>query len=41
VLLRNVQTPNDREHQVFGAKAYADNPDGALKSAMSATVHLQ
>jgi HlyD family secretion protein len=40
-LPRNVQTHSDREHQVFGAKVYVDNPQGILKSGMSATVRLQ
>lgn len=40
-LPRNVQTRSDREHQVFGAKIYIDNPQGVLKSGMSATVRLQ
>jgi HlyD family secretion protein len=40
-LPRNVQTRDDREHQVFGVKVRVDNPDGVLKSGMSATVHLQ
>ena len=40
-LPRNVQTHSDREHQVFGAKIYIDNPQGILKSGMSATVRLQ
>jgi HlyD family secretion protein len=40
-LPRNVQTRDDRQHQVFGAKVYVDNPDGVLKSGMSATVRLQ
>ena len=40
-LPRNVQTKSDREHQVFGVKVYVDNPQQALKSGMSATVHLQ
>ncbi len=40
-LPRNVQTRDDREHQVFGVKVRVDNPDGILKSGMSATVHLQ
>jgi multidrug resistance efflux pump len=39
-LPRNVQTLNDREHQVFGVKIFIDNPDGILKSGMSATVRL-
>lgn len=40
-LPRNVQTRNDREHEVFGVKVRVDNPDGVLKSGMSATVRLQ
>ena len=40
-LPRNVQTRDDREHQVFGVKVRVDNPDGVLKSGMSATVTLQ
>lgn len=40
-LPRNVQTRSDREHQVFGAKVYVNNPQGILKSGMSATVRLQ
>ncbi len=40
-LPRNVQTHNDREHQVFSAKVFVDNPNGVLKSGMSATVRLQ
>jgi HlyD family secretion protein len=39
-LPRNVQTPDDREHQVFGVKVYVDNGNGALKSGMSASVKL-
>jgi len=39
-LPRNVQTLNDREHQVFGVKIFIDNPAGVLKSGMSATVRL-
>jgi multidrug resistance efflux pump len=39
-LPRNVQTRDDREHEVFGVKVHVDNPDGILKSGMSATVHL-
>jgi len=39
-LPRNVQTPDDREHQVFAVKVYADNPDGVLKSGMSASVRF-
>jgi multidrug resistance efflux pump len=40
-LPRNVQTPDDRQHQVFGVKVYVDNPNGVLKSGMSATVRLK
>jgi RND family efflux transporter MFP subunit len=40
-LPRNVQTRDDRQHQVFGTKVRVDNSDGALKSGMSATVRLQ
>jgi HlyD family secretion protein len=40
-LPRNVQTHDDREHEVFGVKVHVDNPDGILKSGMSATVRLQ
>lgn len=40
-LPRNVQTRDDREHEVFGAKVYVDNAQGVLKSGMSATVRLQ
>lgn len=40
-LPRNVQTRDDREHQVFGAKVMVDNASGVLKSGMAATVLLQ
>jgi HlyD family secretion protein len=40
-LPRNVQTRDDREHQVFGVKVHVDNPNGVLKSGMAATVNLQ
>jgi multidrug resistance efflux pump len=40
-LPRNVQTPDDRQHQVFAVKVYCDNAAGILKSGMSATVRLQ
>jgi HlyD family secretion protein len=40
-LPRNVQSRDDRQHQVFGVKVRVDNPDGVLKSGMSATVRLQ
>jgi len=39
-LPRNVQTPDDRQHQVFAVKVYAENPDGVLKSGMSASVRF-
>lgn len=40
-LPRNVQTPDDREHQVFAVKIYCDNAAGTLKSGMSASVRLK
>jgi multidrug resistance efflux pump len=40
-LPRNVQTPDDRQHQVFGVKVYVDNAGSVLKSGMSATVQLK
>jgi HlyD family secretion protein len=40
-LPRNVQTPDDRQHQVFGVKVYVDNANGALKAGMSASVVLR
>jgi multidrug resistance efflux pump len=40
-LPRNVQTHEDREHQVFGVKVYVDNSQAVLKSGMAATVRLQ
>jgi multidrug resistance efflux pump len=40
-LPRNVQTRDDRQHQVFGVKVHVDNSEGILKSGMSATVRLQ
>jgi multidrug resistance efflux pump len=40
-LPRNVQTRDDRRHEVFGVKVRVDNPNGVLKSGMSATVRLQ
>jgi HlyD family secretion protein len=40
-LPRNVQTRDDREHEVFGVKVHVDNPSNVLKSGMSATVTLQ
>ena len=40
-LPRNVQTRDDREHEVFGVKVRVDNSGGLLKSGMSAVVRLQ
>ena len=40
-LPRNVQTRDDREHQVFAVKVRIDNADGVVKSGMSATVQLR
>lgn len=40
-LPRNVQTTDDREHLVFGVKVHCDNPDGILKSGMTAAVHFE
>jgi len=40
-LPRNVQTVEDRDHQVFAVKVYVDNPQGVLKSGMSASVRLE
>jgi multidrug resistance efflux pump len=40
-LPRNVQTTDDREHLVFGVKVHVDNPDGILKSGMTAAVHFE
>ena len=40
-LPRNVQTRDDREHEVFGVKVQLDAADGVLKSGMSATVRVR
>jgi len=40
-LPRNVESRDDREHEVFGVKVRVDNADGVLKSGMAATVRLQ
>ena len=40
-LPRNIQTRDDRNHQVFGVKVRLDNNSGQLKSGMAATVKLQ
>ncbi len=39
-LPRNIQTRDDRNHQVFGVKVRLDNSSGVLKSGMAATVEL-
>jgi HlyD family secretion protein len=40
-LPRNIQTEEDRQHQVFGVKVRVNNSEGLLKSGMSARVRLQ
>ncbi len=40
-LPRNIQTLDDRSHQVFGVKVRLDNSSGLLKAGMAATVRLQ
>ncbi len=40
-LPRNIQTREDRGHQVFGVKVRLDNSTGLLKSGMAATVQLR
>jgi HlyD family secretion protein len=40
-LPRNVQTRDDREHEVFGVKVQVDNARELLKSGMSAVVRLE
>ena len=40
-LPRNIQTREDRNHQVFGVKVRVDNSSGALKSGMAAVVRLE
>lgn len=40
-LPRNVQTVEDRGHQVFAVKIYVDNQRNVLKSGMSASVRLE
>lgn len=37
---RNVQTIDERRHQVFGLKVRVDDPQGVFKSGMAADVHL-
>jgi multidrug resistance efflux pump len=38
---RNIQSRDERNHQVFGVKVRIDNRDGILKSGMAAEVSLQ
>jgi HlyD family secretion protein len=38
---RNVQSRDERQHQVFGVKVRVQNPGGALKSGMAADVTLE
>jgi multidrug resistance efflux pump len=38
---RNIQSRDERNHQVFGVKVRIDNRDGALKSGMAADVTLE
>lgn len=40
-LPRNVETVEDRDHQVFAVKVYVDNAQGVLKSGMSTSVRLE
>jgi multidrug resistance efflux pump len=40
-LPRNIQTREDRNHQVFGVKVRVDNSSGVLKSGMAASVDLE
>lgn len=37
---RNVQSPDERRHQVFGVKVRVDDPAGVFKAGMAATVTL-
>jgi multidrug resistance efflux pump len=37
---RNVQSPDERRHQVFGMRVYVENPEGVFKSGMAAEVRL-
>lgn len=40
-LPRNVQTVDDRAHEVFAVKVRVEQPAGVIKSGMAATVHLE
>jgi multidrug resistance efflux pump len=37
---RNVQSADERRHQVFGIKVRVDNPEGIFKSGMAAQVYI-
>jgi HlyD family secretion protein len=37
---RNVQSPDERRHQVFGVKVRVEDPDGVFKAGMAADVTL-
>jgi len=37
---RNVQSPDERRHQVFGMRVYVENPEGVFKSGMAAEVRI-
>jgi multidrug resistance efflux pump len=37
---RNVQSPDERRHQVFGMRVYVENPEGIFKSGMAAEVSV-
>ena len=38
---RNVQSPDERHHQVFGIKVLVKNADGVFKSGMAASIRIQ
>jgi multidrug resistance efflux pump len=38
---RNVQSPDERRHQVFGIKVRVEDPEGVFKAGMAADVTLQ
>jgi hypothetical protein len=38
---RNVQSVDERRHQVFGIKVRVPDPEGVFKSGMAADVYLQ
>ena len=37
---RNVQTVDERRHQMFGVRVKIDDPQGLFKSGMAAEVHI-